>query len=153
MSSYNSAGRAWICSYVNTGPSRQTYLLPMLQQPHRPIPQNPGIGGPEKTPLRRFGMMYFVGYKVSPMLQQRRFLIVSNVNTPDFFLMVSSGHSSVASENGDRSWQGMQKLKLWTLSAYYRVEVYVFHRGTFSIGDKSQTQIFAVRPHGGVFQG
>jgi hypothetical protein len=44
-------------------------------------------------------------------------------------------------------------LKLWTLSAYYRVEVYVFHRGTFSIGDKSQTRIFVVHPHGSVFQG
>lgn len=68
-------------------------------------PQSLGIGEPESILSRMSGTMYSVGYSVIPMPQQRRCLVASNMTTPDFFLMVNSGHSSVVSKNDDRLWQ------------------------------------------------
>jgi hypothetical protein len=62
-------------------------------------------------------MMYFVGYNLILMPQQRRCLFVSGVSTPDVILMVSSGRSSAAFENGDRSWQGSLYISVWMETA------------------------------------
>ena len=63
--------------------------------------QSPGIGGPEKTPLKMSGTMCFVGYSRNQILQRRFYLNVSKVNTPGVSLMANSEHCNDEFDNGE----------------------------------------------------
>lgn len=76
--------------------------------------QSHGIGGSEKTPLKRSGTMCFIGYSRSPMLQQRLYLNVSKMNTPGISMMANSEHCSAEFENGEQLWPENSYMHAWS---------------------------------------
>jgi len=80
---------------------------------HRIYSANHAISEPGKILSRRSGSAYLRGCSVTLTPEPKSSSIAFNRNIPGFSHVVSSEHSSVASKNGDRSWQKSLSTPAW----------------------------------------